>query len=276
MIGFDFLTPYKAQYWLIAVFALVAAIYIRGLIHRRTLRDAPGAIAFLIGLGAMYAVMQTRFDYYAQFMFFMHRIQHLVLHHMGPFLIALAAPSTVFVAGLPGPLNRLGRHIATFPPVRLFYRTIQQPVIACILFAGLILFWLIPAIHFDAMLNPRLYWLMNLSMAVDGLLFWWLILDPRPPGTTSVTHSIGLRILMLWAVMPPQIIIGAWIALSPDIVFDIYKVCGRAWPISPLVDQQIGGLITWIPAAMMSVVATLVLLHFAFRHDREHKQEGIS
>ncbi len=42
--------------------------------------------------------MHTQFDYYARYMFFVHRGQHLVLHHLGAFLIALANPLPVFAA----------------------------------------------------------------------------------------------------------------------------------------------------------------------------------
>ena len=263
-----FLTPWDTQWWLIALFALVAGLYGRGLYRRRRWKDLPAAIAFLVGLVAMYAVMQTRLDYYSQYMFFVHRLQHLILHHLGPFLIALACPAAVLAAGAPRWLNAGGRALVNSPPVALLYRTLQQPIIAGVLFVGLIYFWLWPSVHFDAMLSRQLYWVMNLSMAVDGLLFWWFMLDPRPPGATPVTRGIGLRVFVLWAVMPPQIILGAYIALSPQTVFDVYAVCGRAWPMSPITDQQLGGLITWIPAAMMSVLATLVLIRFYFRNER--------
>jgi putative membrane protein len=73
---------------------------------------------------------------------------------------------------------------------------------------------------------------------------------------------------MLALVVPPQIAIGAYIALSKHQLFDVYSVCGRAWPISPMLDQQIGGLVTWIPASMMSVVAAVILLGFMFREQR--------
>ena len=263
-----FLTPWDTHWWLIALFALVAGLYGRGLYRRRRWKDLPAAIAFLVGLVAMYAVMQTRLDYYSQYMFFVHRLQHLILHHLGPFLIALACPAAVLAAGAPRWLNAGGRALVNSPPVALLYRTLQQPIIAGVLFVGLIYFWLWPSVHFDAMLSRQLYWVMNLSMAVDGLLFWWFMLDPRPPGATPVTRGIGLRVFVLWAVMPPQIILGAYIALSPQTVFDVYAVCGRAWPMSPITDQQLGGLITWIPAAMMSVLATLVLIRFYFRNER--------
>ncbi|MES1941131.1 inner membrane protein [Salinisphaera sp. T5B8] len=262
------LTPWEPQPVLIAVFALAAACYVRGLARRRRIRDIAPAIAFGIGLISMYVVMQTHVDYYAQYMFFIHRAQHLILHHLGPFLIALSMPTAVLAAGAPAWLNRGVRGMGELPPVMACYRFVQHPFISALLFVGLIYFWLTPSIHFTAMLSARDYWLMNLSMAVDGLLFWWFMLDPRAPGTTRTTYSTGLRIIVLWAVMPPQIALGAYIALAPDTVYDVYAVCGRAFPISPIVDQQLGGLITWIPAAMMSVVATLILLRFGFIHER--------
>lgn len=268
----NLLKPWEPQAWLIILFVVFFLTYCRGLVLRKRWRDAPGAAAFFTGLIAMYVVMQTRFDYYAQYMFFIHRLQHLVLHHLGPFLIALAAPSAVLAAGSPAIVRRVGQRLVNSAPFKFLYRALQQPLIAGLLFVGLIFFWLWPSVHFDAMLSQQRYWLMNLSMAADGLLFWWFMLDPRPPGTTHVTRSIGLRILVLWAVMPPQIILGAYIALSSEVIFDVYAVCGRAWPLSPLVDQQIGGLITWIPAAMMSVLATLVLIRFYFRNERAQQR----
>lgn len=263
------LIPWEPLYWLIALFALAAYCYTCGLIRRRNRQDVLPAVGFYIGLLSMYAVMQTHLDYYGHYVFFLHRLQHLILHHMGPFLIALSVPSAVLATGAPGWLRIVLRRLWEFTPLRWAYRFVQHPVIAGLLFVGLIAYWLIPSVHFMAMLSKTQYWVMNLSMAVDGLLFWWLILDPRRPGTTSVTYPIGLRILVLWAVMPPQIAIGAYIALADGLVYDVYAVCGRAFPISPMVDQQLGGLITWIPAAMMSVLATLILLRFTFTHDRE-------
>lgn len=266
------LTPWEPLYWLIALFALAAYCYTCGLVRRRNARDIVPAISFYIGLLSMYAVMQTHLDYYGHYVFFLHRLQHLILHHMGPFLIALSLPSAVLVTGAPSWLRWFGRQLFGFAPLRWAYRFIQHPVIAGLIFVGLIAFWLLPSVHFIAMLSKTDYWIMNLSMAIDGLLFWWLLLDHRQPGATSVTYPIWLRILVLWAVMPPQIAIGAYITLAHQTVYDVYAVCGRAFPISPMVDQQIGGLITWIPAAMMSVVATLILLRFTFHNERQAEQ----
>ncbi len=315
----QFFTPWEFS-WLVQVSCWgVLLIFVRGL--RRGVQ--PGfwrGSAFVLGVLLMYVVTQTHFDYWSQYMFFVHRGQHLVLHHLAPLLIALAAPGAVLAAGMPVSVKRwfagqnwLGRWWIAV------YRFLQQPFLASLLFVGLIAFWLTPDIHFDAMLNQRLYWVMNWSMALDGLLFWWLMLAPTShqhpaaagdrqglsafdsvrvlnseetlPARSSVVKSnrsspldrlatnadekwalasardritpqlsYGVRMLLLAAIMVPQIIIGARLFFSRQVLFDVYAVCGRAWPISPLTDQQLGGLITWIPAAMMSVIAALILL----------------
>jgi putative membrane protein len=77
----------------------------------------------------------------------------------------------------------------------------------------------------------------------------------------------GTRILILWAAMLSQIALGAYITFRNAPLYGVYNVCGRAWPISPLVDQEIGRL-TWIPSSMMSVVAGLVVLRLWIRETR--------
>ncbi|MES1944497.1 hypothetical protein PC39_10287 [Salinisphaera sp. PC39] len=130
------LAPWEPFWSLIAAFGLVLSLYLRGLRRRGRPADAPSAIGFLTGLAAMYAVMQTHLDYLAQYMFFVHRAQHLVLHHVGPFLIALSAPSAVLAAGSPNWLRTAWRRLAGSLPARAIYRVVQQPVAT----------WLAPAL----------------------------------------------------------------------------------------------------------------------------------
>ena len=222
-------------------------------------------LSFLIGVLLIYVVMQTYVDYLSQHMFWVHRLQHLLLHHLGPFFIVLATPHEILGRGLP---ERWRRRVL-LPvwhslPVRSSYRFLQNPIIAPALFVGLIYFWLIPSVHFDAMLSASRYKLMNWSMLLDGLLFWWLMLDPRMLHEhRTIAHP--LRILILFVVMILQILLGAHITLSKTVLYDVYNVCGRAWPISPLTDQTIGGLTTWIPAAMMSVLAIILVIRLWMR-----------
>lgn len=258
MSWFEYLLPYDFSPLTLLAFVAVLVLYIRGLKALPAV-ERPGVLrvtTFLLGVLLCYAVMHTRFDYYSQYMFFVHRGQHLVLHHLGPMLIALSNPLPV--------LRYWGSRIpaAASPylaPLGWLYRVLQQPLIAAVLFVGLIYFWLWPSMHFDAMLSRQLYWTMNWSMLLDGLLFWWLIFDPRSPYSSSAL-AYGKRILLLILVIVPQQVLGAWIVFNRGMVYDVYEVCGRAWPMAPETDQLIGGILTWIPPSMMSGIGVLIIL----------------
>jgi len=136
--------------------------------------------------------------------------------------------------------------------------------VAPLLFVGLVAYWLQPEVHFTAMLSAFRYQWMNWSMFLDGLLFWaWVF--PDRTATAPQRHYFISRIAVLWLVMIAQIVIGASIALSRHELYSVYAVCGRAWAMSASADEDLGGLITWIPSAMMSVLAMLLIIRNAVR-----------
>lgn len=258
------LAPYIFSPFTVTMYLVVSALYVLG--WRRLVQRGEGPSAwrpfcFFLGVLFCYAVMHTQFDYYARFMFFMHRIQHLVLHHVGAFLIALSNPLPIWRAAFgERPYPRLG---ALWRPLR---RVLFDPIIATVLFVGVIFFWLWPAVHFDAMLSLPLYELMNWSMVIDGVIFWLVILDARDPDLAH-TSGFGVRFLMLLGALFPQIFLGAYITFSAPGLYSVYATCGRAWPINPATDQVLGGIFTWIPAAMMTILGALLVLRLYLRYD---------
>lgn len=260
------LTPYILSPVTVLLFLLAVAAYLLGWRRLAARGERPSrwrGLSFFVGVLLCYGVMHTQFDYYSRYMFFVHRGQHLVLHHLGAFLIALANPLQVFAACAGD--RRFPRLAAAFRPLR---RVLFDPVVATVLFVGLIFFWLTPSIHFDAMLSLRLYELMNWSMLVDGVIFWLVILDPRDPDRAG-TSRFGVRFLMLVAALFPQILLGAYITFAKPGLYDVYAVCGRAFAMDPATDQVLGGILTWIPAAMMTILGALVVLRLYLRYDTE-------
>ncbi|MEO8803749.1 MAG: cytochrome c oxidase assembly protein [Rudaea sp.] len=253
------LIPWEPSWILVAVFIATIVLYVRGCRRRHVpmLRQ----ISFWIGLAVIYIGLHTHLDYYAEHEFFVHRLQHLGLHHLGPFLIALAYPGTAIREGLPLRWRiRWLRPALTSAPVRWLMNVLLHPFVAALLFVGLIFLWLWPAVHFDAMIDWRLYRVMNWSMAVDGLIFWWLVLDPHPRPPARLAP--GVRIIVCLAVIIPQILLGAFVTFTHADLYPIYDLCGRAFGgITPAIDQMYGGLILWIPSAMMSVIAALIAFH---------------
>ena len=249
--------PWEFSWPVYLVTALTLGWFARGLARMESGARPPiWRIAFfLLGVLLSYGVLQTRYDYLAQHMFFLHRFQHLVLHHLGPFFIALGAAGPAVWRGMPAFLKPILRA----RPVRGFVDAIQNPFIAPVAFVGLIYFWLIPAIHTRVMLDVNLYNLMNWSMAIDGIFFWCLVLDARPKPPARL--SIGMRALLVGVIVPPQILVGALIALTNRDIYPVYEIWGRILPITAISDQHYGGLILWIPPGMMSVIALLLILN---------------
>ncbi len=118
---------------------------------------------FVTGVLLAYAVLQTRFEYWSQHMFFLNRIQHVAMHHLSPFLIALSWVGGALKRGMP----RWARRLVESRFAGAAIHVLQQPLLAAFLFVGLFYFWLIPAIYFRAMIDARLYALMNWSMVLD-------------------------------------------------------------------------------------------------------------
>lgn len=241
----EYLATALALYW-----------FARGLVRLpRSQRPALWrSVSFVFGVVSLYGVLQTHVDYYALHMFFVHRAQHFVLHHSGAFLVALGASGPVMWAGMPDFL----RPILSSWLVRRLVDFIQHPAVAPVLFVGLIYLWLIPEFHTRVMLDRRLYDLMNESMAVDGIFFWSLILDPRPKPPARIAS--GLRALLVLAVEPFQMILGAILSLSSTDFYPVYRICGRILDISAISDMHYGGLIIWLPSTLTSFAGMIVVL----------------
>jgi putative membrane protein len=212
------------------------------------------SICFVAGVLSFWIVLQTRIDYYAQHMFFVHRWAHFVLHHSGAFFIALGMSGPVLWAGLPDFLKPVIRS----RPVQATMSFLQHPVMAPFLFVGLLYFWLIPQIHTRVMLDANLYELMNWTMALNGVMFWSLILDSRAKPPARLSHL--MRAALILVIELPQMVLGAILSLTERDIYPVYTICGRVLDMTALNDQHYGGLIIWLPGTLTSFAAMIVVL----------------
>jgi putative membrane protein len=211
---------------------------------------------FLIGIALIYFVLQTRFEYLTQHMFFLNRIQAVTISMVSPFCIAIGWMGPVLARGAPGWVLAVCKSAAIHRIGKILFHPL--PAMAVFLFTSDI--WLIPSIHFAAMIDPALYALMNLSCLLGGMIFWLVVLDPRP--TPASRFSYLTRAACGFLVMFPQIAISAYIALTDTDLYAFYTLCGRIFPsISPAYDQMLGGMIQWIPPGMMNTAALIISLN---------------
>ena len=240
--------------------AFALAVYLRGWYRLGARAGVLRPIAYVCGVLLPYAFIDTRLEYYALHLFWLQRIEHLVLHHLAPFLIALSAPGAALEQGSPRWLLRhLWRPLAANRVLQALYRAVQQPVVASVLFVGLIYLWLLPAVQLDTMLSRTDYQIMNASMLIDGLLFWWLMVGPEDPRRAAHLAPVT-RMLILVFITVPQTALGAYITFHRTVLYPSFEICGRLAALSGLADQQLGGLNIWVPAGMMSALGLAVVI----------------
>jgi putative membrane protein len=257
----DLLTPWEPSPPLVLLFIVAGLLFLRG--SRRQAVSIARQGAFWSGFALLYLSLHTRLDYYAEHEFFVHRIQHLILHHLAPLVIMAAYPGMVMRAGLPRRWRAALRRAEHRPAWRRASAVVMNPALVSLLFLLSVLIWLVPAIQFVSMLDWRLYYLMNWSVTVSGLMYWHMLLDhrPSPPGRMRP----GMRVLSPAITMTPQIIVGAFITFTQTDLYPIFSLCGRAYNLAPLVDQSLGGLIMWVPAALLEAVGAMLALRQLMR-----------
>jgi Predicted membrane protein len=91
-------------------------------------------------------------------------------------------------------------------------------------------------------------------------LMWWPVMSPVPEVLPRLGY--GLAMLYLFLVGIPMQIVAALITLSGSVLYPWYAIAPRMWGLSPLDDQQLGGLLMWVPGNlyMFLVIGMLFLL----------------
>jgi putative membrane protein len=259
------IVPWEFSWVFLLTFVACCVLYVRGC--RRLPVSAGRQIAFWVGMAIVYLSLHTYFDYYAEHEFFMHRIQQVLLHHLAPLLIMSSYPGGVLRAGLPLAWRvRVLRPVLRSLPWRVASAVLLNPTVATLLFVAFIIVWLIPAMQTLAMLDWRIYRFMNWTMMISGLAYWWLVLDhrPRPPGRMTP----GIRVLSPGFTMSPQILAGAIVTFSKSDLYPIFEICGRAFTFNVLTGQLVGGVIMWVPAAIIESIGGLLAMRQWLRLSR--------
>jgi len=96
--------------------------------------------------------------------------------------------------------------------------------------------------------------LVVVSLTITALLFWWALIH-GPQGALGY----GAAVLYLFTTSVHSGVLGALITLAGSVWYPSYVGLTSSWGLTPLEDQQLGGLIMWIPAGLVYVIAGLAL-----------------
>ena len=188
-------------------------------------------------------------------LFSAHMTQHELLMTVATPLLVVGRPLIPFVWALSPKWRRTTGRWTGAPTVVRAWRTLTHPAGAFLIHGAAIWVWHIPSLY-DATIDSELmHAAQHVSFVATALLFWWVVLQPAA-SRGGVPASIG----MLFGTVLHTGALGALLTLTSRLLYSAYGATAPLWGLRAIDDQQLGGLIMWVPGGVAYVVAALVLI----------------
>jgi cytochrome c oxidase assembly factor CtaG len=230
---------------------LSAALYLRGYLRQRA---SPRALAFFAGLAVLAASLLPPLDRWSASSFAFHMTQHELLMLIAAPLMVLGRPLPYLLWSLPASWRSGIASVIRHPAVRRPWSILLNPTFAWVLHAVVLWVWHAPSFFDAALRNRGIHDLQHLSFLVSALVFWSALLEER------VRERQGVAVLYLFTTTVHTSVLGALLTFATHPWYSAYLSTTPEWNLSPLEDQQIGGLIMWVPASLVYVGVGLALL----------------
>ena len=257
----DLWSHWRAEPVAVVLVLLSGALYARGthVLRRRGVVQAvsPRRVgAFAGALVALWIAVASPLDAVADSLFTGHMVQHLVLTSIAAPLWAYAAPVVPMMWGVPRGV-RLGSGRAWRGTGARVMAVLGAPAVAWGAHTAALWVWHLPGPYMAALRDPVVHALEHASFFGTALLVWWVILRPfrhsRDAGGAAVAVAFG--------TMMQGSLLGALLTFSRTPWYPSQSVAAAAWGLSPIDDQQLAGLVTWIPAGLIYLGVVLALAH---------------
>jgi len=196
--------------------------------------------------------------------FTLHMIEHELIMLVATFLLAASHAGGILAWGLPATLRR--RLAGSWKaPVASLWRHLTEPVTATVIQAVVMWAWHAPALFDRTLASQGWHVAQHISFIFASLIFWTAMLGPRRGGFV-------LSAACLFATSLVEGALGALMALSASPWYAPYAAMGLSGiGLDPTTDQQLAGLVMWIPGGLVHGGAALVLLYAALKaSDRSH------
>jgi putative membrane protein len=184
-----------------------------------------------------------------------HMVQHMLLIAGAAPLFILGSPSFVLAWELPRGSKVWGTTFFTFTSRLVQEPALRQPLMAWGLFAGTLWAWHHPVVYQAALRDPLLHDAQHLNFFVVSCLYWRVCLDLL--GSRRISPPAAVPYLFTTSLHASAL--GIFLALSPRAWYADYASRTGSWGLTPLEDQQLAGLIMWMPACLIYPAAAAAL-----------------
>jgi putative membrane protein len=209
------------------------------------------AACFWTGWSGLALALMSPLHVIAERMLTAHMIEHELIMAVAAPLLLLSRPLVAFVWAIPMIARRWLGTVAGLSPIVSVWLLLTDAAFATPLHVGTVLAWHMPVLFESAITYPALHKLQHMSFLTTALLYWWAVLSlPR--------RNHGVAALHLFATMMAISLLGALLTLSPHLWYSTYS--SPPFGFTPLEDQQLAGLLMWIPGCAVYAIAALCFM----------------
>jgi putative membrane protein len=212
------------------------------------------AAAFALGWVVLALSLLSPIHALGEVLFSAHMVQHELLMAVAAPLLVLGRPLLPLIWALPARLRLGVGRLAMVPGVRRAWWVLSAPLPATLIHGIAIWAWHAPGL-FQATLHSELvHALQHLSFLGSGLLFWWALLHGH-----GERRGYGVAVLAVFITAAHTGALGALLAFAQTDFYPQYARTTPTWGLTPLEDQQLAGLVMWVPASVVYLLAALGL-----------------
>jgi putative membrane protein len=243
--------------------AISGWLYLRGVrtlwsrAGRRRVVTAGRVRLFFAGLGVLFLALVTPLDKLGTALFSAHMVQHLLLVLAAAPLLILGAPNIAIVWAFPLDARRALAdwwHRARW--LKRIWWWLSRPLVVWVLHTAAMWAWHLPGPYQAALRSEAVHALEHASFFLTALLFWWVL--ARPDYRRRL--SFGADLVFLFTAAMQGGVLGALITFARQPWYPMHAEPASWWGLTALEDQQLAGLIMWVPASLVYLAAAAVVL----------------
>jgi putative membrane protein len=220
---------------------------------RRALRPGQAA-SYGAGLLVLVVALLSPLKALSDILFSAHMTQHELLMVVAAPLLVLGRPLVPTLWALPPDTRERVASWVHARPARIAWRALTGPLAVWAIHGTVLWAWHVPALFEGAMRHDAVHAVQHLSFLVTAAFFWWAVLHGR-----YGRLGYGAAVLFVFTTGLHSGVLGALLTVSPSLWYPIYAQRGAPWGVSPIDDQQVAGLIMWVPAGAVFLVIGLAL-----------------
>ena len=221
-------------------------------------------IAFFFGWLTLVVALSSPLDELSEQSQMAHMIQHELLMVIAAPLVAISLPLVAALWAMPPRMRRAAIDTASTHAVARTWRLLTLPVSVFLLYGIALWIWHMPALYDAALEHEPVHVVQHLCFFGTATLFWWGIAHGRYGRV-----GYGAAVVYVFATAVHSGVLGALLTFSPNVWYSPYVESHHAGT-SALEDQQLAGLLMWIPAGITFVAGGLVLFAAWLRESDKH------